>query len=395
MITLVTKLLYIILAIFIFIISLDPGGVILNLKMPLFILLTFLSSFLYLKKKISIPKSILQIFLLLHIIPLYSICLASISGNLVDMEYAMGHCKSLLFVYLFFTLIVLDFEKIYKIFFVNGCILASITLIIYLYIYFDPITFRVIYDFTKENEIAMLSMRNYYGITVMGTYMKTGPLMFFSYIYALYFMKKNKLRKALILINMFAILVAGSRVPVLIGILITSIYIYENKINNKYIKYLSFTFFGTAFLAFILILASEKTEVSNMVKFGNFASYMTEIFKGSTPIFGAGLGSVFWGEGFGRFISYSELTYLDLLRIYGLILGSILIFIFNYPIYILLKNWNSISYKYKHFCLAYLMYMILSGTNPVLLSSTGMFVYSLGLTFVYHYYNKKDFILYG
>ena len=135
MITLITKLLYIILAVFIFIISLDPGGVILNLKMPLFILLTFLSSFLYLKKKISIPKSILQIFLLLHVIPLYSICLASISGNLVDMEYAIGHCKSLLFVYLFFTLIILDFEKIYKIFFVNGCILATITLIIYLYIF--------------------------------------------------------------------------------------------------------------------------------------------------------------------------------------------------------------------------------------------------------------------
>lgn len=39
--------------------------------------------------------------------------------------------------------------------------------------------------------------------------------------------------------------------------------------------------------------------------------------------------------------------------------------------------------KYQRFILAYFLYMILAGTNPLLINSTGMLVWAIGLTLIY------------
>ncbi len=49
--------------------------------------------------------------------------------------------------------------------------------------------------------------------------------MFFSYIYSLYFSNKGRLKFVFILLNLFALLIAGSRTPTLMVIMIT-IFLY-------------------------------------------------------------------------------------------------------------------------------------------------------------------------
>ena len=69
------------------------------------------------------------------------------------------------------------------------------------------------------------------------------------------------------------------------------------------------------------MLATEKGDASNAVKYNDFNSYIKNIFIGINPFVGAGLGSVFWGEGRGVFHSSSEQTYMDIIRIYGAFVG--------------------------------------------------------------------------
>lgn len=384
MIRLLNKILYILIPIYIILISVDPGDVVLGLKMPLFVLIIGISILNLIINKESIPNVILLTLFTVILLPIISFCYCLSIGSVEDYAYALGHCKSFLFLLFFFAIIVVDFEYVLKIICISGTILSVITVVLYVIVSIESPLFNLVYQYVTSNEIAMLSVREYYGISITGVYMKTGPLIFLSYTYVLYFMKKCKWRKILILINCFALLVAGSRVPMLMGLALTLIYIARNiKFSKKVKTFISFIF-CIGILLLIYIFASEVSEASNQVKYGNAYSYLVNITKGLTPMFGAGLGSVFWANGNEAYISYSELTYFDILRIYGIPAGCILILFIFYPLLEYIRSHRLLSEKYKYFIIAYSAYMILAGTNPVLICSTGMFVYSLGLAFIYN-----------
>ena len=133
----------------------------------------------------------------------------------------------------------------------------------------------------------------------------------------------------------------------------------------------------------MVTIATEKGEISNEIKYADFASYIDCIFTNSNVVWGAGLGSEFYSAGRGFLVSSTEQTYMDIFRIYGLPLGIILIVAVYYPALYFFSSRFSRCLQYKRFILAYVLYMILAGTNPLLISSTGMLVWAIGLTFVY------------
>lgn len=83
-------------------------------------------------------------------------------------------------------------------------------------------------------------------------------------------------------------------------------------------------------------------------------------------------------------MSNSEQTYMDIFHIYGFIIGGILILAVFYPVIYFGGSKYRYILKYRRFVLAYALYMILAGTNPLLISSTGMLILAIGLTLVYN-----------
>ncbi len=88
-------------------------------------------------------------------------------------------------------------------------------------------------------------------------------------------------------------------------------------------------------------------------------------------IWGQGLGSEFYSKGFGYFTPQSELTYIDIIRMFGLPLGMFFIIITFYPVWYLSK---SLKYDWAAFypLVIFCAYLFIAGTNPLLISSTGM-----------------------
>ena len=96
---------------------------------------------------------------------------------------------------------------------------------------------------------------------------------------------------------------------------------------------------------------------------------------------GAGVGSEFYAKGRGYKLSYSELSYLDILRMYGIPVGLYFIFLFFVP-YVVLWKYYSRSIFLKRYCLGYVLFLILSGTNPLLLGSIGLTALSMFMVIV-------------
>jgi hypothetical protein len=107
------------------------------------------------------------------------------------------------------------------------------------------------------------------------------------------------------------------------------------------------------------------------VKYDNFESYVEDIEDKGHPIWGAGLGSEFFAKGRNMRLSYTELSYMDILRMYGLPVGICFIFFFFAPYFWLWKYYPR-SLFLKRYTQGYVLFLILSGTNPLLLGSIGL-----------------------
>lgn len=379
---------YILLSLFFFVIAIDPSGTILGIKEILFVFL-FTSGLCNNMLTNKVQKDLILIIGFALILPTYGILISLLRGNFADQEYAFGHLKSFLFILITFVLIQINIHKIFKIMFWGGTTLAILTCLIFIIYLLNEELFSLVYSQTYDMGMVIISRREYYGIPLQGVYMKAGPLIIFSTIYSMYFYKENILKYFFIAINLFALFVAGSRTPMLIAALLLIIFFFDKKVFGKKSSYIFLIIMFCSLSMLILILASEKQEHSVIDKSLNLYSYIDNIFHGSNSIFGAGLGSVFWANGKAKYISNSELTYLDLLRDYGIILGTLLIFVVYYPIIICLKSNIIRDIKYNRFIIGYLLYMILAGTNPLLISSTRMFVWAVGLSIV-NYIKKKE-----
>ena len=157
---------------------------------------------------------------------------------------------------------------------------------------------------------------------------------------------------------------------------------YKNTRYFKYILYPAIIFIGIAFLVLLYMLISEKNEASNLVKYAHLYSYW-ELFS-EHPIYlllGQGPGTSFYSAGFGRVTSVTEWTYLELIRNFGMC-SLVIIYVFYRP---LVDLWKERKNSHTNSLLwGYLIYLFVAGTNPLMLSSTGMIV----LLIIYSYVER-------
>jgi len=137
-----------------------------------------------------------------------------------------------------------------------------------------------------------------------------------------------------------------------------------------------YVFFITTTLTFLIGIycISQYTDIfsqyerSNHVKINHITSYFYQLeFKDF--LLGNGLGAFFYSSGRSKFIAASEVSPLDILRYFGIILTFFIYYKIILPV-------NSISFSKLNllYLILFLIYLFNSFTNPTMFNSFGMLV---------------------
>lgn len=364
----------------IFIFVADPTNTILGLKSIVFVVL-FAYNLLAFRADVSKFK---YFFLSLTAIML-SFLFAAIRGEIYDISVVVGECTA------FVPLMLLPWIGRYDILALSrGSVIFMVALVVSLFwiISFVPSFEHTLYAFTSSNDhTIMLSRRAFLGFPVSAMYCKATVA--FIPIYAVVVYEALCVKKRAVINYLFVVLflhyfvISGTRSSMLFPFLLLFVMIFLFKRNNRYLRYIIYaiTIFASISLAVVFImLISEKGEHSNMVKYAHLLSYVEHFAK--NPLYlitGQGPGTAFYTKGFYSMSMNTEWSYLELIRRYGLF-SLLILYVFLEPLKSLLRL--SDSEKGIVMLLAYVIYLIIAGTNPLLLSSTGMLVLLMVHSFI-------------
>jgi hypothetical protein len=239
-----------------------------------------------------------------------------------------------------------------------------------------PITY-----FGEKYGILLLGDRQYnVDVTLKSIYFVTSPMLCISISYythlAIKKVGKERLKYSIItFINCLAMFVAGTRNNMLFSIVLPLflIYFYSNRkvLIGAFLILFVFIFIGIYQYEINVMLSPE--EESNGTKLQLLQDYRTIFNDPLNLYFGQGLGSYYnWSVRGSYFIS--ELTYLDILRNFGLVLGIPILLLLLFPFF---YGINLVGYNEKYLIWAYFFYLIMSISNPLFFSSLGMLILSI------------------
>ena len=370
----------------------DPTNTILGLKMPVFALLLMYSLIFF---KADWTK------IIYFIIPVAAVMLswvlAQMQGNHVDVESVKELIIS------FTPLLLLMWAHHYDILRLSifpVTLAAILVLLLFWTIFFVPETEGFIYNYMCEHgETIMMSNRAILGVKIFCMYPKSTAAFMPVFGWVAYCsLNKDKrtffsVLATLILLHMFVI--SGTRSSVMLPVLMLGVLIFIYCRNGRWIRYIIYPgtiLFCIAFFALLLMLLMEKSEASNLVKYAHLISYK-ELFDAHPQylLLGQGPGTEFYSEGFRRMTLKTEWTYLELLRNYGILCIPILYVILR-PVYKLVKMAREHDSALA-IAMAYLIYLVIAGTNPLLLSSTGMLVLLSAYSYIACVENKSGNIV--
>ena len=378
-----------------FSIILDPTNQIFGLKDLAFIFFVFVSINIADFKYIFIVICFLLIYF-------FSFLSSFIFNVDIDETIAIAILKSILFlIYIFW--VTKPMLKSFQIFYSICIIMALIEILVYFCIVLFPVLEYPIYSYMQmHGKTIKIGFRDFYGFRVLMTWYQTSPILVIplSISFSNFLKKRKKMDLLNSLIFVLGLLCSGTRANMLSCILLIFLvfinYIFfEKKWRTLSLLLLLVVCISTLVIVFFLLTAKEY---STNVKIGHFYSYL-EFFFNNPNLFlfwGGGPGTIIYSTGKNEFTSLTELSYMDLLKNFGLIQSLLIIGIFCIPI---IKIFYHHRYtKYNKFCLiiGYIAYLFIAGTNPLLISSTGLTVFIIVLYISEHYIfdeiqNKKQF----
>lgn len=256
---------------------------------------------------------------------------------------------------------------------------CCLTTILYILVVSNPIFEGAIWTFmTNHEDTILVSRRSFLGIHMLAFYLKSYVSFLFVFAYYMYrvISKKNMrfYHICILAIMMFAFLTSGTRSTMLVPFFLLIIVAYTVYKKTNYMKFIMIPctiVLAFVFLAVLIAAISETGEASNVIKYAHLTSY-AQLFEEhpSYLLFGQGPGTSFYAEGFNKVVYQTEWTYLELIRNYG-ILCLVIVFVFVKPLITLWKYRNTHDFTFCMFW-TYLAYLLIAGTNPLLMSSTGM-----------------------
>lgn len=329
-------------------------------------------------------------FLPIIVLPFIAIVASYISSQVyavhMDYTFMFGQTKSFLFLVLLLWMPYYDVIRTAKIAsLILGILITCLFIAMRLFEPFEALLYAFV---CSHNDMALMSHRTFLGVEFYGMYYKSIICMIlplFVCCHDAFVGRKHVFYNTVCTVFiMMSFLVSGSRATMLLPFTVVGITIYLALKDSKYGKYFMYAalFLGAiAFLVLLSRLASEKTEWSNIVKYGHLTSFR-ELFMDHPEylIFGQGVGAYFYTIGFREFVTQTEWSYIELVRMCGIFCSLILVVIF-YPYKVLLRAKKTTMVVGMTF--AYTVYAIVTGTNPLFISSTGMMIMLMIYSYIY------------
>jgi hypothetical protein len=209
------------------------------------------------------------------------------------------------------------------------------------------------------------------------------------YLYNYLYEKKGKGILGVIFYS-FALFATGTRANILALLLVTFFIIsyYSFYVKKRFLLSVCISLIGTicSLLLIYLLLFAVKNS-SSIAKDGHLVSYI-DLFLEDIRffLFGQGPGSWFYTKGFHQYTTNTELSYLELIRMFGIFFTIIIICIYAYPLIMLLTMRTFLSFS---IAISYLAYLFIAGTNPLLIGSTGF----MTLAVAFYFKNHKKIVL--
>lgn len=238
-----------------------------------------------------------------------------------------------------------------------------------------------------KSENALIGLRRYGSFLLPMVFIKSSPLLLFPLGIGLffYFEKGRKLWAFLSLGALICLLYSGTRANIFSAIIIFVLAVYYYRVPRK-LRFLIISFAIVFVLPFITKMMFNtfliKGELSIDVKTKHLLSYIA-LFKQSPSILllGCGFGQAFYTTGINEYVYNTELSYLEMIRIWGV---PVTIVFLGVPFY-------SAYAQYVHkgsslLAITAVLYLLVAGTNPLLISSTGF----LAITVIFAITKDRD-----
>ena len=366
----------------------DPADKILGLKVPLFAAAwaLFLSGAIVSSGSLKVSKNVIAYLAVFLAIPVISIVYYFATGTDFVNYDGFQYLKS----YLFVTLVVILYaEKID----LTLSVVATLTVMSFISIALLVIgyaDYSLVMSFYEKFAIP-------YGICSIGTrdfarfILPDMPQIFFHtatllVIPVAYFTMKllhstggaRMVYALLAAVNIVAMFFGGTKSNIVFSLLTPVVVAYWYSKRKKLIFCCVIAILAVLYIKFwsaIKVSVFNPEESSNFYKLSFLGDYRVLFSNTSVLWFGEGLGSYF-NTTLRGYVSLTEFTYLEFIRRFGLLLGVPSLALIFYP----LSRLNCKECRELHYLLlAYLCYLVMSFTNPLLMSSSGMLLLAVVL----------------
>lgn len=227
---------------------------------------------------------------------------------------------------------------------------------------------NLILEQLEKSRNAGIGRRRYGTLFIPMIYLKSSSLLLlFMGMNLFFFSKSKKWRYLFVALLVILFLVFTATRANMFSAVALLLFFFWNRLSKSAKLIVLFLFFIFVIPSFFLkfkatFLSSGETSIQ--VKSSHVISYFTLFYeKPLILLFGQGMGQSFYTEGFKETVYITELMYFELVRYYGLPLTIIFLFSLIQPI--LRRDVPAI------WTVTSIGYLLIAGTNPLLLSSTG------------------------
>lgn len=361
----------------VFVALLDPSDQIFHLKVPLFVgvIVSYALSRGINRSTISLGTWAITITVSL-ILPLICTTIGLLNSDIHSDDNVLAVLKSFLFLLVIPILINENIDLLSRI---NrmSIVIASLTIALAIAGVIAPALFLLFYQFSLDKQNAIIStQRDVIGIGLGQIYYKTSSVMVFPFLYYLWEYLDRRARRMfpLLMIVLFAValLASGTRANVIASALMGCMSVLI-KLRQKrgWGSVVLFVLIASAVLGpFVISRAFDPTEESNAVKLGHARSYANEFSEHpQILLWGEGAATAFYSEGVRDWkAGGTELTYLEIVRLFGIPITM------GFAVGLLWIAYALYRKRKWYMLTGYLAYLAISGSNPLLISSTGLLV---------------------
>jgi hypothetical protein len=374
--------LYLLLGVAIF----DPADLLVHVKVPLFAgvwILLLADMVISRGVRYPVPTNLyLYLFLFVILLPLTGMLIYVLRGGGMQGYDGFGYYKSYLFLTLCIPLAMKRIELIRPLSLILSA-LSLATVVLYAITFNDDALRSQLWILGDAYTIFGVAARSYGSLSYQLVYFHTSPLLV---IAVAYFCYRSLLSMGwarfwnvlLLLLNVCGMLLSGTRNNMIVGLLVPLMVIawYKGtKVRLAAVTAVAVVL--SAGLSYGVVQAMfSPDDVSNAAKLLHFQDYMRMFSDWHTLVFGQGLGASFFSTALGTRVSVTELTYVEFIRVYGVILACVFYFLLLYP----LRMLRNPEVRTDHYLLlGYVGYLYLCTANPLLMSSSGMLVLAIVL----------------